>query len=585
MRRLSIIDLKTGHQPISNEDETIWIVFNGEIYNYRGLRQELIERGHRFRTESDTETIIHLYEQAGVEAFRRIEGMFAIALWDSRKQELILARDRFGKKPLYIADLPEGFWFGSELKSIRCAVPSLTIDPEALRLYFVFNYIPDPRTAFGEVKKLGPGEWLRYRAGRSERGRFWRLPAPTATPPPNMDYEQAKTRLRDLFDESVRSRLIADVPLGAFLSGGIDSSSVVASMAMHSSEPVKTFSIGFEEESANELPYAAMVSKRYHTDHHAILVQPDSVNLVSKLTLQFDEPFGDSSAIPTYLVSEFAARHVKVALTGDGGDELFCGYESFFAIDALRRFDRVPQIARGALSVLASLMPYSGYGKNYLRMMSRPSAVERYFELNYAPFFLRKRLFQPEWMVSCDREFLKKTFGDCLLDSGDVLSDAVYFEATAKLTGDMLVKVDRMSMAASLEVRCPMLDRALSEFAMSLPHGWKLRNGRGKKILLDALGDRLPPELLNLPKKGFGIPLAKWFRTSLRELVWDHLTSKDFLGRGILRENFVRYLIEEHMRARRNNEHWLWMLLTLELWFRGLSTPAHERACETPVPA
>ena len=342
---------------------------------------------------------------------------------------------------------------------------------------------------------------------------------------------------------------------------------------------MKTFSIGFEEREFNELPHAALVAARYRTDHHEIVVRPDSIDLATRLVRHFDEPFGDSSAIPTYLVSEFAARHVKVALTGDGGDELFCGYESFLGIDALRRFDRMPRAARRALSALADRLPYSAYGKNYLRMISRPSGLERYFEWNYAPYFLRRELLRPEWMLPPGTDFLRQVFGECLLERADILSQAIYFEATAKLTGDMLVKVDRMSMAASLEVRSPMLDHVLAEFAMRLPPQWNIEGGRGKRMLIEALGDRLPPELLRLPKKGFGVPLAQWFRTSLRDFVRDHLTSAEFLGRGVVRARFLRDLLDEHDRGRRDNSHWLWMLLMLELWFREFKTAEPMATC------
>jgi asparagine synthase (glutamine-hydrolysing) len=572
MRRLSIIDLATGHQPISNEDGSIWVVFNGEIYNYRALRDSLLAHGHRFATRSDTETLVHLYEQCGIDGFTRLRGMFAFAIWDARQRRLTLVRDRFGKKPLYYTAQPNGLFFGSELKCFYPAGVPLEPSPEALRLYFQFSYIPDPLSAYKGIYKLVPGGWLTYEAsGKVRQGRYWKLPEPATEPPPDLTEAAAAARVREIFDESVRMRMIADVPLGAFLSGGIDSSSVVASMSMQSREPVKTFSIGFEESAFNELPAAALVARKFGTDHHEIVVHPDSVALVSKLVHHFDEPFGDSSAIPTYIVSEFAVQHVKVALTGDGGDELFAGYESFLAIDALRRWDIVPQFARALLSGAADAWPYSFYGKNYLRMVSRPSPLTRYFELNYAPYFLRKSLLNPEWMLPADAAFLTQAFADCLLPlDRDIVAQALYFEATAKLSGDMLVKVDRTSMANSLEVRSPLLDHELAELAMSIPHQWKMRNGKGKQIFLKAVGNRLPPELLRLPKKGFGVPISLWFRGSLRSMLWDHLTSRTFLDRGMVSPQFVGHLLREHDSGRRNNSHWLWMLLMLELWFRNL---------------
>ncbi len=568
MRRLSIIDLSTGHQPISNEDGTVWVVFNGEIYNFQELRADLIRAGHRFKTASDTETLVHLYEEEGTAGIAKLRGMFAYAIWDSRDRSLLLVRDRFGKKPLYFAILPAGLYFGSELKCLRAAQVPLHIDREALRLYFQFNYIPDPWSPFQGIRKLAPGGWLRYHAnGEMEEGRYWKLPAAAERAAEGFTEIAAREQLRNAFDEAVRMRLISDVPLGAFLSGGIDSSSVVASMALQTKEPVKTFSIGFEEPEFNELPLAALVARKYNTEHHEIIVRPNSVDLVSKLVRHFDEPFADSSAIPTYLVSEFAARHVKVVLTGDGGDELFAGYQSFFDIQRQRPMDLIPAPARRLLSAIADALPYSAYGKNYLRMISRRTALERYFE-HESPHFLLKSLLAPGWMPG-DHDALLSGLPS---NGADVLTQALYFEATAKLTGDMLVKVDRMSMANSLEVRCPMLDDRLAALAARIPHAWKLRNGRGKDIFIQALGDRLPPELLRQPKRGFGVPLEHWFRGSLRSFLWDHLTSAAFLNRGIVSANFVRYLLNEHDRGRRNNYHHLWKLLMLELWFRDFES-------------
>ncbi len=348
-------------------------------------------------------------------------------------------------------------------------------------------------------------------------------------------------------------------------------------MALQSPDPIKTFSIGFEEAEFNELPYAREVANHYHTDHHELIVRPDSVSLVSRLAHHFDEPFADSSAIPTFLVSEFAAQHVKVVLTGDGGDELFAGYESFFEIQQMRGFDHIPQAVRRVISSVADLLPYSAYGKNRLRVMSRASALERYFEQNYTPFMMRRELLNPEWMLPADAGFLARAFPDCLLPNGaGVLSQALYFEATAKLTGDMLVKVDRMSMANSLEVRCPLLDHKLAELAASIPTGWKMRNGQGKAILLDAIGDRLPPALRQRKKMGFGVPLSHWFRGPLRDFLRDHLMSRQFTGRGIVSPTFLRHLIEEHESGRRDNSHYLWALLMLELWFLSWAPAASE---------
>jgi len=347
-------------------------------------------------------------------------------------------------------------------------------------------------------------------------------------------------------------------------------------MALQSPDPVKTFSIGFEEAAFNELDYARAVATKYKTEHYEILVKPDSVDLISRLVKHFDEPFADSSAIPTYIVSEFAARHVKVALSGDGGDELFAGYESFFKIEQMRKFDSLPQALRRLSGWVAARLPYAAYGKNYLHMISRPSALDRYFEFNYTPYFLRRQLVKKEWMLPEDRGFLLGRMAEFLPPNGaDVLTQALYFEATANLTGDMLVKVDRMSMANSLEVRCPLLDHRLAELAADIPHAWKMSHGTGKAILLEAIGDRLPAELLRRPKMGFDVPLSIWFRGPLRDFLADHLAG-ECIRRGILSPGFIRYLIEEHQRGRRNNSHRLWGLLMLELWLREWQ-PAREK--------
>ena len=569
MRRLSIIDLSTGHQPMANEDESVWVVFNGEIYNYQDLRRDLLARGHRFATNSDTETLVHLYEEQGAEGLRRLRGMFAYAIWDASRRRIFLARDRFGKKPLYYAVLPEGIYFGSELKCLHAAGVPSEIDAEALRLFFQFTYIPEPLSCFRAVRKLPAGSWLTYDAdGTVRQGRYWQFPAPVAETP--VEFSEANTcaRLREKFDESVRIRMMADVPLGAFLSGGIDSSSVVASMALASTEPVRTFSIGFAESAFNELEYAAMVAHQYRTDHHEIVVRPDAVELVSRLVRHFDEPFGDSSAIPTFIVSEFAVRYVKVTLSGDGGDELFAGYDRFQALGKLRKMDRVPQALRAFISWAADRLPYSVYGKNYLHMLSRSTALERYFESNYAPWFLRQELLQKDWMLPADSSYLIRTLAGFLLPGdADLLSQALFFETTQNLPGDMLMKVDRMSMANSLEVRCPFLDHELAELAAEIPHGWKIKDGQGKHILLRALGNRLPQAILSRPKMGFGVPLSMWFRGALRPFLWDHLTSTSFRSRGIVSWGFVERMLKEHDSGRRDNSHWLWSLLMLELWF------------------
>ncbi len=579
MRRLSIIDLNTGHQPISNEDGTIWTVFNGEIYNFAELREQFESRGHCFRTRTDTEVLVHLYEEEGAAGVARLRGMFAYAIWDSRAKKLILARDRLGKKPLHYAALPGRFLFGSELKALRIAGLPTDVDEQALRLYFQFGWIPDPWTIFRHARKLPPGCWLEVdSSGKHRIERYWSYPVPERTVDSRVSEPEMRNRIRDKVDESVRIRMVADVPLGAFLSGGIDSSVVVASMALQSSAPIKTFSIGFEEAEYNELGYARLVADRYQTDHHEIIVRPNAIDLVEKLVRQFDEPFGDSSAIPTFIVSEFARKHVKVALSGDGGDELFGGYEIFQDAPRLEGYGCIPSAARSAAAQLARLLPYDARGKNYLHMLSRPSARARYFESNYAPYQMRKHLIAAEWMLDEDYSYLAEfsaQFSDCVAPAGsDLLTEMLYFEATAKLSGDMLVKVDRMSMLASLEVRCPLLDHELAELSSQVPNAWKIRGRQGKAILIDAMADRLPPELLHRSKMGFAVPLSPWMRGPLRDMLHDHLTGSPFTDRGIVNAPFVRQLLEEHQSGRRDNRTWLWSLLVLEMWFREVAAPA-----------
>ena len=586
MRRLSIIDLATGHQPMSNEDGSIWIVFNGEIYSYQQLREQLMAQGHRFQTSSDTETIIHLYEQEGPAGIAKLRGMFALAIWDRNRGKLFIARDRFGKKPLYYVNRPDGFYFASELKCLRAADVPLEIDRDALKLYLQFGYIPDPWTAFRGVKKLPPGFSMTVDLnGREEMERYWQLPPPTQTDPGG-SHEEVCRNIRTVFDESVRLRMIADVPLGAFLSGGIDSSLVVASMARQSEQPIRTFSIGFEEEGKyNELPYARALAKHYKTEHHELIVRPNALDLIPKLIRYFDEPFADSSSIPTYLVSQFAAEHVKVVLSGDGGDELFGGYHSFFEVEKLSRYDAIPQVCRQALGAVAGALPYSAYGKNFLYSLSRPHPLERYFEyISFNSFLLRKQVLQPEWVNPPGMGFLRATFGDSILtDDHDCMSQAMYFEATAKLTGDILTKVDRMSMANSLEVRCPLLDQELAALANTIPNNWKTRGGKGKLILLEALSDTLPAELLNRPKRGFSVPLDVWFRGPLREYVGDNLHAKRFLDRGIVSEPHLDAMLAEHWSGRRQNSGFIWLLLVLELWLADMESPLSAESCYVPA--
>jgi asparagine synthase (glutamine-hydrolysing) len=577
MRRLSIIDLAGGHQPMANEDESVWVIFNGEIYNYQALRQDLISRGHRFRTDSDTETLVHGYEEFGPAFVSNLRGMFAYAIWDGRAQSLFVARDRFGKKPLYYAKTPEGFFFASELKCLRAVGAPDELDAQALAFYLQFGYVPEPASAFQGVSKLPAGCSMTvepHSGTEINPERYWSVPEPCEEERPGASEAEVCEEIRGIFDEAVRLRMIADVPLGAFLSGGIDSGLVVASMARQSSRPVKTFSIGFAEQAYNELPLARLVAAKYQTEHHELIVRPDAVDLVPRLIRQFDEPLADTSAIPTYLVSEFARRSVTVALSGDGGDEFFGGYTEFFEANRNRVFDRVPKPVRKLLAGVANALPYSSYGKNYFYMISRDTPVERFIQsASFSSHHLRRQALHPEWLMRNDEAFLSEYLGAAILDGAhDPVSQAMQYSAVAKLTGDILVKVDRMSMAVSLEVRCPLLDHVLAEAANRIPNAWKLRGRRGKLILRKALGDRLPPELLTAPKRGFGVPMNEWIRGPLNGLMRETLLSQRARERGIMRPAAIERMFAEHGSGRRDNSYFLYLLFVFEHWLMELGS-------------
>jgi asparagine synthase (glutamine-hydrolysing) len=570
MRRLSIIDLAGGHQPIPNEDRSCWIVFNGEIYNYQELRALAEGWGHRLATHSDTEVILHLYEQEGPAALQRLRGMFAFAIWDGRSGELFLAVDRLGKKPLYYTEQSRGLFFGSELKSLDAAAALGEPDPAALRLYLEYGFIPAPWSAYRGVSKLPPAHWMKVSATGEIRQveRYWRLPVPGLET--GLTKQEAEAQLRQTFDESVRLRMIADVPLGAFLSGGLDSSLVVASMARSSSR-VKTFSVGVEQEEFNELPLARLVAQRYATDHTELMLHPQAVlDLLPQIPEMFGEPFADYSAVPSYLVFQMARKSVTVALSGDGGDESFAGYTYIQQIEALRRWDSIPAWGRKLLRSVGDRLPTAARGKNVLCIAGAAHPLERYFEIagwSFRP--MREAVLHKQWLNPVAIPERRCLFGEAILeDSHDVLTQAMYFEATARLSGQMLVKVDRMSMANSIEIRSPFLDHHVVELAARMPHRWKMHGGKGKRILVDAMGDRLPPELLTAPKRGFTFPMEQWLRGPLRSMTHDILLSREFLDRGIVHSENLKALLEEHQRGRRNHSSMIWLLLVLAMWWK-----------------
>jgi len=575
MRRLSIIDLSGGHQPIHNEDQSVWVVFNGEIYNFPELRRELEARGHSFYTHSDTEIIVHLYEEMGAECFTKLRGMFAIALYDERKKSLLLGRDRLGKKPLYYAEHQGRLYFGSEIKTILAVAPELAeIDPEGLLDFFYFGYILDPRSAFRSIRKLPAGHWIEFKNGSlSAAQQYWDVPTYGTYEPASE--EECLKELEVRLEEAVRVRLIADVPLGALLSGGVDSSIVVALMARSSSSPVKTFSIAFNNEQFSESGYARTVAQRFGTEHHELVVEADIEQTIDHLTRMLEEPFGDSSMIPTYHVSRMARQHVTVALSGDGGDELFAGYDRYLVGMKRQPFDRVPRwLGQAYRNRIHGLVPAAVYGRNLLWNGSLP-AGERYLDsVSYLPGLHRERgLFSPEFAEAAAKLPDPMQQGRAWHDSGparDPLSRMLYVDTKSYLNGDILVKVDRMSMATSLEMRAPMLDHKFVEWAASLSAKWKFHGGN-RKYILKKLAERVgvPPEVIYRKKQGFQMPLVDWMRQGLKDDLLQILLEPRTTQRGYFQPAAVRKLVDEHVSGRRTRTGAVWCLLMFELWHRN----------------
>jgi asparagine synthase (glutamine-hydrolysing) len=573
MRRLSIIDLAGGHQPISNEDGMVTVVYNGEIYNYRELQRELEARGHRFQTHSDTEVVVHAYEEYGEACVDHFRGMFAFALWDARRQRLFIARDRTGKKPLYYTLTPQGtLVFGSELKSLL-EHPSVEreVDPEALDLYFSFGYVPDPLSIFRNIKKLPPGHHLSFTDGRVSVREYWDFRFEVVEARREEDYLE---ELRSLLDEAVRLRLIADVPLGAFLSGGVDSSTVVGLMARHMDQPVKTFSIGFHEDSYNELKYARIAARHFGTNHHEFIVTPDICEVVDELVWHFDEPFFDSSAIPTYMVSKLAREHVKVVLSGDGGDELFAGYTRYVLDRKRSGFARLPRAVRkGLMQPLGRRLPHGAPGRNYIHNIAF-DPLDRYIEDISVFTRLNKRaLYTPEFRARLGEDAAASRYRDyaARVNTGDAVDPLLYLDSKTYLPGDILTKVDRMTMATSLEARVPLLDHKLIEFVTRIPASLKMKGLETKYIFKRAVRGLVPAEILDRPKQGFGVPIQQWINQQLRERVHGTLTEARTEQRGYVEPTYVRLLLDEHERGRRDHSAELWTLFMLELWHRNFA--------------
>ena len=573
VRRLSVIDLAGGHQPVFNEDKSICVVYNGEIYNFQELRQELEGRGHRFHTHTDTEVIVHLYEEMGRDCVQKLRGMFAFAIFDTRRRSLLLARDRLGVKPLHYAFAEGRLLFASEIKSILAVAPELaTIDEPALWQYMYFGYIPDPATAFLPVRKLPPGHVLEFEGGKVSIHQYWDLPE-YSTHQPSSERECLE-ELEYRLTEAVRIRMIADVPLGALLSGGTDSSTIVALMARVSSRPVKTFSVGFRHADFNEAPYARLVSERFGTEHYELILEPNVVETVESLTQSMEEPFGDSSILPTYYISRLARQHVTVALSGDGGDEVFAGYERYQILLQRRNINWIPEwVGHAYRKHLHSKLPSGLLGRNLAYSVSLPWA-ERYMEgISLQPFDRDMALLSNDFRAAAfggadPMTMLRRILAEA--PAHDRLSRVLYLDTKTYLPGDILTKVDRMSMLASLEVRVPILDHLLLEWITGLPAEWKMR-GKKQKYIFAKLAEKLgvPREVLDRPKQGFALPLRHWMRNELKDLIVSVLLDSSTRQRGYFNPEGVQRMLNEHFEGRRDHSARIWRFLMFELWHRN----------------
>jgi asparagine synthase (glutamine-hydrolysing) len=568
-RRLSIIDLAGGAQPMATEDGAIWITYNGEVYNYRELRRELETLGFTFRTTSDTEVVLQAYEAWGLEFLSRLRGMFALAIWDRRRRRLLLARDRTGIKPLVYGWDGRCLRFASELKSLLQdgAVPR-DLDWEAVRDYFTYHYIPSPRTIFRAFRKLPPASYLvcSLDGGAPEVRRYWDL---RFAPDHRVTEAEWAAQLRALLDESVKLHMVSDVPIGAFLSGGLDSSTVVACMARASREPIRSFSIGFDEEGFDELAYARVVAARYGTNHFEMVVKPEVMEILPRLAWQFDEPFADASAVPTYCVSKITREHVTVALSGDGGDENFAGYRRYADALALDRRGDVLRFVKPLMRLAAGCLPEGARGRALLEMLGTPPLLRYFRMMTFQRDATLAALLTPAAAAEVAPRTHPEHFYRLAAEAGitDYLSILQYLDVRHYLPEDILTKVDRTSMLVSLETRVPLLDHVLMEHVATIPEGLKFRAGAGKHILKQAMRDLLPREVLGRPKMGFGVPLAGWFRKELKGFTDEVLLDARLRQRGIVRPETVRQLLDLHGGGRDQSAR-IWALVCFELWCR-----------------
>lgn len=569
-RRLSIIDVAGGQQPIGNEDGSIWVVQNGEIYNFAELRERLERAGHRFQTRSDTEVIVHLYEEIGDRFAAELDGMFALAIWDDRRKRLILARDRFGKKPLCYAERHGRLWFGSELQALLVdpAVPR-ELDLQALDEYLSFMAVPAPLTIYRHIRKIPPAHLLVRDASGTSVSRYWSL---QYTPKQRISEADATAEVRRLLTAAVRKRLISEVPLGAFLSGGVDSSGVVAIMAGLSTVPVKTFSIGFDEARFNELPHARRIADMYKCEHHEFEVKPSALEVLPTLVRHYGEPYADSSAIPSYYLAKLTRQHVTVALNGDGGDEMFAGYGWHLAGRLAERWQRIPRPARATVEAAArALTPRSADRRSaatraarFLAGVSRSRPAQYRAWLTVFSEDLKRELYvrqpapYPDPLAAILDEVQHLDGVDAML-----AADVAWYLPT-----DLLVKMDIATMANSLEARSPFLDRDLAQFVATLPSEFKLRGRQSKYILKRALDGLVPDENMYRRKQGFAVPIGAWFRGELRDYLADHVLSPRFAARGLFKPDTVQRIFHDHQQGRADYAHHLWVLLNLDLWFR-----------------
>lgn len=567
MRRLSIIGLDTGHQPMSNEDRTVWVVFNGELYNYAEIRRVLQQRGHVFKTSSDTECLVHLYEEHGKDLVHHLRGMFAFAIWDGAERQLLLARDRLGIKPLYYALTAHGFVFASELKPIlQCRGVDRTLDWEAAGHLLTFLTTPPANSIVAGISKLEPARIAIIGANKPLRiERYWDVafqPDETATEGELIE------RLRALLDESVTLHRVSDVPVGAFLSGGIDSSAVVAMASRQQADPVKTFSIGFEEAGFDELGYARDVAQHLGTDHYDLVVRPDVVAIVEDLTWYLDEPFGDTSAIPTYMVSKLAATQVKVVLSGDGGDEVFAGYDRYTVEEREQRFDRIPDSIKRAAGAVGGALPPGTKGKRFLQHLAL-SGAERYVDAStmFRADDLRRLLHRDAYHAIARHDAADRAARSMDSFDRDWLSAAQRWDLMAYLPQDILTKVDRMTMAHSIEARPPLIDHRLVEFAATIPTRFRIKDGQTKYLFKQAMRGVLPDHIIDRPKHGFAVPLARWLRHDLATFARDILLSSTARDRNLFNLRYVERLLQLNDRGR-DLDLQLWTLLSLELWCR-----------------